>query len=596
MSKGIRRFLLTSTIYSSSLLGSPQVDDVPPAPRVVALEQFLFSYGVDYNKYASPRPPLARSSGLRGIVFEDLVNPQNSLGVRHGYAVAAMADQRADEIAQADIPINLVDESQMGVTFLNTPDNALLSPIVDNVDVIGLSYVLDQPMSTREVRKKDVAHLQQAGGKTIPEYDAFWDDNRPIVVQSAGNSNKGLFTGVENEQETALMRHGRYLQIGSALKHRDGAYYVPGYSARIGPSFVVTEGFRKEFKFEYFEDEDSVRVRLEKVLEKDGYDALVVSRTGKECANDPHIHDTRAALEQKSDDSELKKAYRAAVVDCYVRYHNRISSTAPENNIAPMRVLGTSFAQPEAMGMVMGALHRYENRLSRDDIMALSMIAAEPVFGFEAEGGQVQDKLQYWDNGTGILAYNFNLAGFGILHADHLEYHAQRMATLRHKNPSLQTEPSRVNSPWVQNQIPERASGVRNEVPQSFVIDMADDILVINTMLQIRLQTKQGQDAPDIPSVRLTSPQNITFEIPVTSAGGVNTMSFANTPAFMGNKTRGAWTVTLPAGVEASEVRLSVYGVKRRGLIESYLEILHQERARFLSTPTAMNFDRPALL
>ena len=508
MSKGIRRFLLASTIYSSSLLGSPLINETPPAPGSAALEHLLSQYGVDYNQYAAPRSLSAKSSGLRGIVLEDLVNPQNSLGVRHGHAVAAMADQRADETAKADITIDLVDESKLGISFLNGPDNALLSPIIDNADVIGLSYVLDQPASLRGTRRTNAAYLQQ-GGKTIPEYDAFWDDNRPIVLQSAGNSNTGLHTGLENEQETALMRHGRYLQIGSALKHRDGEYYVPSYSARVGPSFVVNEGFLKEFRYQYFEDEQSLRTRLEKVLEKEGNDALVVTRSGKECAQDPLLQTAHTAYTQQPTDSDLRKAYHAAVVDCYVRYHTESTRPTQSAYVGPMRVLGTSFAQPEAMGMVIGMMDRYQNRLSRDDIIVLSMIAAEPVFGFEAQAGQVQDKLHYWDNGTGVLAYNFNIAGFGILHPESFEYHAQRMAALRDKNPSLQTEHRRISSLWVQNQILERASGVRNEVPQSFVIDVADDILAINTMLQIKLQTKPGQPAPDISSVRLINPRRL---------------------------------------------------------------------------------------
>lgn len=585
MSKGIRRFLLATTIYSSSLMGNPMLQGTSPATdNKTELNHLVSLYGVSYDYYLTPRGLALQKSPLRGVVLEDLVNPHNSWGVRHGHAVAAMADHRADSIAQADIQIDLVDEDALGVYFLNNPRSLLLTPIVDQADVVGLSYVLDKPKTAQLIQ-----------GHDVELYDQFWDDNRPLVIQSAGNSNNGSDEGLENEQATAMMRHGRYLQVGSVLENRDGRHYVPSYSARVGPAFVVDEGFDKDFIYKYLEDEASLRVRLGKLLNKDGNDAEVLMRGGRECANDSRITTTRRAWEEDRPNQDLKKAYNAAVTDCYVRHHNQAAQVFQhEDGQTGVRVLGTSFAQPEAMGMVLGTLDRYRNRLTRDDVMALTMLAAEPVSAIETTTSQIHDKLYYGDNGTGVLAYNFNIAGYGRLSVEGLAHHAAAMSALREQNPALTTVARRINSPWVQNQIPQRLSGALPDSPQQFVIDVTDDVLALNTMLQIRLSPgtspQQELNPPTLTAVKLTSPQGITFEVPVTS--GAHTLSFANSPAFMGNSSKGIWILTLPPGVEASEARLSVYGVERHGLIEAYIE---QRRKQF-APHGRVNFDKPGLL
>ncbi len=583
MSKGLRRFLLATTIYSSSLMGSPMLEGtLSPADNKRALDYFISLYGVFYDYNITPRAIPAQKSPLRGVVLEDLVNPQNSWGVRHGHAVAAIADRRADSVAQMDVQIDLVDEDALGVYFLNDPASLLAAPIVDQADVVGLSYVLEKSGMSPFLYGADVT-----------QYDRFWDDNRPLVLQSAGNSNNGTHTGGENEQPTAMMRHGRYLQVGSALQGRDGQYYVPSYSARVGPSFVVVEGFDKDFKYQYLEDEASLRVRLGKLLEKEGNDINVLARGGRECADDSRIEDTGKAWRGEQHNQHFKDAYNAAVTDCYVRYHKRnVQALNSEQDGNGARILGTSFAQPEAMGMVLGTLERYRHQLTRDDVMALTMLAAEPVFAFESATNQVQDKLHYWDNGTGLLAYNFNIAGYGRLSAEGLAHHAAAMAALRAGNPALTTVARRVNSVWAQDQIPRGSTGALSGAPQQFIMDVTDDVLTLNTMLQIRLSSGHALYPPALTTVKLTSPQGVTFEIPVTSVS--QTLSFANSPAFMGNPGKGAWVLTLPPGVEAREARLSVYGVERHGLIEAYIEKCRQELPS-LPEPKHLGFDKPAL-
>lgn len=589
MSKGIRRFLLATTIYSSSLMASSMPGDgLSAAVDKAALDHLVSSYGVFYDYHVTPRAIPARKSPLRGIVMEDLAKPQESWGVRHGHAVAAMADRRADHIAQADIQIDLIDEDAIGVYFLNDPANLLLSPIAAQADVVGLSYVLDRQKSSRFISDDDVK-----------SYDHFWDGDRPLVLQAAGNSNKGLDGGLESEQATAMMRHGRYLQVGSVLQNREGRLYVPSYSARVGPAFVAAEGFDKDFKYQYLEDEASLRARLGKLLMQDGNAARLLVRGGRECASDPRVAATRDALlhdgEQRQD---LKDAYNAAITDCFVRRHNQSTQIMRyEQSGTNVRMLGTSFAQPEAMGMVLGTLDLYHNRLTRDDVMALTMLAAEPVPAFESAASEIHDKLQYQDNGTGVLAYNFNIAGYGRLSADALSRHAQAMAALRAENPSLTTAPRRVSSPWVQ----------AHRTPQEFVIDISDDVLALNTMLEIRLPANTSSDRPQdatqatsagvapqpesgasaLIAVKLTSPQGVTFEIPIS--GGAQTLSFANSPAFMGNPAKGVWVLTLPPGIEAIEARLSIYGVARHGLIEAYID----QRRKLLPPSGLVNFDKP---
>ena len=581
MSKGLRRFLLATTIYSSSLMGSPMLEGTLSAvDNKRELDYLISLYGVFYDYNITPRPAPAQKSPLRGVVLEDLVNPQNSWGVRHGHAVAAIADRRADSVAQTDIQIDLIDEDALGVNFLNDPASLLAAPIVDQADVVGLSYVLDKPRMSSFLYNADVS-----------QYDRFWDDHRPLVLQAAGNSNNGTYTGFENEQPTAMMRHGRYLQIGSALQGRDGQYYVPSYSARVGPSFVVAEGFDKDFKYQYREDETNLRTRLGKLLEKEGNDIHVLTRGGRECANDPRIDATRKAWGMAQHNQPLKDAYNTAITDCYVRYHKRNQQALKNDQDSNVRMLGTSFAQPEAMGMVLGTLDRYRNQLTRDDVMALTMLAAEPISAIESATNQIENKLHYWDNGTGLLAYNFNVAGYGRLSAEGLAHHAAAMSALRAQNPGLTTVARRISSAWAQDQIPRHSTGVLPGVPQEFMIDVTEDVLTLNTMLQIRLSPRHQLYPPTLTAVKLTSPQGVTFEIPVTS--GAQAVSFANSPAFMGNPGKGAWILTLPAGVEASEVRLSIYGVERHGLIEAYID----QRRRELKSPAAasVNFDKPAL-
>ncbi len=610
----------------ASLGFASPLDDVLPADKDKAWSEVLKRHSTPFRPYAKPdndnkESPQKRLPGqhatavqletntgeIMGLLLSPYQSPLNII-MRHGESAAAITDRMAGKIANKNIKMHYMERGITWNDWIMNTQNPATQKVFKKTDVITLSMA---------VRKSGPQHRQCSGGNVdtwseIRQADNFWKNTQAIFVWSAGNQGDDPRIKLERSDAYHLSRADTLLRIGEAEKDGDHVYIV-NHSSRAGASFVTDHPFTGEFYFKYYAQGDALRKKINETYEetnpwwggtnKDIFEQrlmlMLKGKTGptqNEAADDqvcPSIakqdHDFlllachpefgRAAFPGKENllkgqdfmrqnPGLVRKAFTECIVSAADFINKR--SGADEGGYTTGHK-GTSFSAPNSGGYIAG-MRELHPELSEYDLVAAALIAAVPAKHVFRPGSVFYkdsyfEEISYQDNGRG-LPHNSYEGGFGYLSAEAYKKAVTEMVQILKTNPDLKTEERRVSSKRTKFK-PYNAIGPQPET-FSYHLDIDEDITALRANLAIRFD-KGAFGVPE--QITLISPSGGKVILSPSKLDDKSMVySLASTDGVFGNHTKGRWAIETSGGARITEAHIAIAGVKKGGLIDSYLE------------------------